>query len=220
MAQTSTNSHPSSNDDQLRTKLRNEALKERSEMAEPYRAHKSSVICQSLLESLDLTLGITGIAPEDACVAVYSAFPEEVQLNDFIEELYERGVRVAFPCMIKDSWSCNGVEQKMEMRAVDAVSYLGKHVPFLLHPLKSYLHESEELHAFPYICARDLTMIVVPVVAFDKHSNRLGYGGGNYDRYLTQISSDCRKIGVAFTEQQVDSIPAESHDIPLPILSI
>ena len=63
-------------------------------------------------------------------------------------------------------------------------------------------------------------MIVVPAVAFDKHGNRLGYGGGNYDRYLTQISSDCRKIGVAFTGQQVDSIPAESHDIPLPILSI
>ena len=153
MAQTSTNSHPSSNDDQLRTKLRNEALKERSEMAEPYRAHKSSIICQSLLESLDLTLGITGITPEDACVAVYSAFPKEVQLNDFIEELYERGVRVAFPCMIKDSWSCNGVEQKMEMRAVDAVSYLGKHVPFLLHPLSHTYMKVKSCMLFLYLCS-------------------------------------------------------------------
>ena len=214
------NSDTPSNRTMLRTELRNEALQARSEMPQPYRAHKSAHICQSLLESLDLTLGITGVAPEDTCVAVYSSFPEEVCLHDFIEQLYQRGIRVAFPCMIKDSWSCNDIAQNMEMRLVDVDSYREQHVSFLLHPLTSYFHDSEELAAFPYIPAVDLTMIVVPVVAFDTNNNRLGYGGGNYDRYLTQLSSECRKIGVAFTEQHVDPIPAEQHDIPLPILSV
>ena len=62
-------------------------------------------------------------------------------------------------------------------------------------------------------------MAVVPVVAFDKSSNRLGYGGGNYDRYLTQLPDSCRITGVAFSEQQVEEIPAESHDVSLPVLS-
>lgn len=205
---------------QLKKELRDEAKRARKEMPEPYRAHKSSLICQALLESLDLTLGITATNPSDAYVAVYSAFPEEVNLTDFIKKLYELDIHVAFPCMIKDAHSTNNIEQKMEMRLVDAVSYEEQEVSFLLHPLKSYLHESEELRDFKYIPADKLTMIVSPVVAFDKKNNRLGYGGGNYDRYLTQLSSACRKIGVAFSEQEVDEVPTDEHDISLPILSI
>lgn len=207
----------------LRNNLRNEAKQARSAMSKPYRAHKSSLICQALIESLTLTLGITGAltkAPSSIYVGVYSAFPEEVSLDDFIAHLYQQGINVAFPCMIKDSWSCNAVEQTMEMRLVDAAAYSAQSVPFLLHPLTSYKHESTELEMFPYIPAEELAMMVVPVVAFDSHNNRLGYGGGNYDRYLTQLSTNCRKIGVAFAEQQVGFIPAEAHDIPLPILSI
>ncbi len=209
-----------SDSERLRSELRAQAKRARSEMPEPYRAHKSSLICQSLLTSFEITLGIKGLEAKDVCVGLYSAFPEEVQLHDFAQELYNRGAKVAFPCMIKNAWSTNDVEQTMEMRVVDARAYQENSVPFLRNPLKTYLHEDEELSAFPYVSAEELTMIVVPVVAFDKEGNRLGYGGGNYDRYLTQVPSECRKAGVAFAEQSVDSVPYEEHDIPLPIVSL
>lgn len=205
---------------QLRTELRNTALAVRKEMPEPYRAHKSALICTELKEAFKFTLALTGVPVAEARVAVYAAFPEEVQLHDFIEFLYEQGARVAFPCMISDARSVNTVSQRMEMREVSAQAYYQHGIDFLLHPLKTYKHASPELASFEYVPADKLTLIVVPVVAFDKDNNRLGYGGGNYDRYLTQLSPSCRKIGVAFAEQQVDFVPAESHDISLPMLSL
>lgn len=216
----------------LRNELRKEAKQARSEMPAPYRAHKSAELCKRLEESLLLTLGITGTDPCDAIVAVYSAFPEEVDLHVFIEAAYEQGCSVAFPCMVRDAWSianASVAQQTMEMRRVPVDLFHKKQVPFLNNPLKRYHHNDADLQQFPYVSARELTMIVVPVVGFDAQGNRLGYGAGNYDRYLTQITGhahttethqSCRVVGVAFAEQQVDDIPTEEHDIPLAILSL
>lgn len=216
----------------LRNELRKEAKQARSEMPAPYRAHKSAELCKRLEESLLLTLGITGTDPCDAVIAVYSAFPEEVDLHDFIEAAYEQGCSVAFPCMVRDAWSITNAsvaQQTMEMRIVPADLFRKKQVPFLNNPLKRYHHDDADLQQFRYVSARELTMIVVPVVGFDAQGNRLGYGGGNYDRYLTQITGhthttethqSCRVVGVAFAEQQVEDIPTEEHDIPLTILSL
>lgn len=216
----------------LRNELRKEAKQARSEMPAPYRAHKSAELCKRLEESLLLTLGITEINPRDAIIAVYSAFPEEVDLHDFIEAAYEQGCSVAFPCMVRDAWSITNAsvaQQTMEMRIVPADLFRKKQVPFLNNPLKRYHHNDADLQQFRYVSARELTMIVVPVVGFDAQGNRLGYGAGNYDRYLTQITGhahttethqSCRVVGVAFAEQQVEDIPTEEHDIPLAILSL
>lgn len=55
--------------------------------------------------------------------------------------------------------------------------------------------------------------IIVPLVAFDRSCNRVGYGGGYYDRFLAQTSAI--PIGIAFECQRVSSIPTTEHDIPL-----
>lgn len=204
-----------------RTELRHIALTERSRMPAPYRAHKSALLSETLLNSLDITLGLGGVDPRECSVAVYAAFPEEVDLGDFIEGAYERGVCVAFPCMINDArGSAKGCPQTMEMRAVGRKHYEARSAPFIAHPLKRYDHDSTELDEFPYVAGDELTMIVVPVVAFDGEGNRLGYGGGNYDRYLTQVSDGCRVVGVAFAEQEVDAIPVEEHDRALTVISL
>lgn len=59
-------------------------------------------------------------------------------------------------------------------------------------------------------------IIIVPLVAFDAAKNRLGYGGGFYDRTLQ--NSNARKIGVAFSEQQLEKIPTGKHDIKLDMI--
>ena len=46
---------------------------------------------------------------------------------------------------------------------------------------------------------------------------RLGYGGGNYDRFLPEAASMTAFVaGVAFEEQRVDRVSTEPHDLPLP----
>jgi 5-formyltetrahydrofolate cyclo-ligase len=56
-------------------------------------------------------------------------------------------------------------------------------------------------------------LLLVPLLAFDAHGHRLGYGGGFYDRTLAALKIPA--IGVAFAGQEVASLPAEAHDIAL-----
>ncbi len=56
-------------------------------------------------------------------------------------------------------------------------------------------------------------VIVVPGVAFTAHGDRLGQGGGWYDRFLPGIRHDCVTVGVAFAEQIVAWLPIEPHDV-------
>ena len=57
-------------------------------------------------------------------------------------------------------------------------------------------------------------ILLVPLVAFDKNLNRLGYGGGYYDRLIKKISKNKKiiKIGLALSVQEVDKVPANMYD--------
>jgi 5-formyltetrahydrofolate cyclo-ligase len=62
----------------------------------------------------------------------------------------------------------------------------------------------------------DLDVIIVPIVAFDKLKHRIGYGKGYFDRYLKKTSA--RKIGIAFSFQEVDEILVDSFDVDCDIV--
>ena len=57
-------------------------------------------------------------------------------------------------------------------------------------------------------------ILLVPLVAFDSNLNRLGYGGGYYDRYIEKIEKIKKviKIGLAFSFQKILSIPINQYD--------
>ena len=57
----------------------------------------------------------------------------------------------------------------------------------------------------------DIDVIIVPAVAFDKEGNRLGRGGGYYDRFLKK-QSHATFIGVGYDFQLVDEVPVRQHD--------
>ena len=63
-------------------------------------------------------------------------------------------------------------------------------------------------------------ILFVPIVAFDKYRNRIGYGGGFYDRYLEKISKkkNCVIIGLAFSFQKVNKIKIEKFDKKLDLI--
>ena len=60
-------------------------------------------------------------------------------------------------------------------------------------------------------------ILLVPLVAFDKNLNRIGYGGGFYDRYIKKLKKKKKivTIGLAYTFQKVKKIPVTKHDIQL-----
>ncbi len=56
------------------------------------------------------------------------------------------------------------------------------------------------------------TLIVVPMVAYDPKGNRIGYGKGFYDRFLAE-HGDTFNVAIAYSCQEVDSIPVDKYDI-------
>ena len=58
-----------------------------------------------------------------------------------------------------------------------------------------------------------IDLVIVPGLAYTMSGYRLGYGGGNYDRFLPLTRAE--SIGVCFTEQIVDAVPLEPHDLPV-----
>ena len=60
-----------------------------------------------------------------------------------------------------------------------------------------------------------IDVVIVPGLAFTAAGDRLGQGGGWYDRVLSAVRDDCLTIGVCFAEQLVDELPTEPHDVRL-----
>ena len=60
-------------------------------------------------------------------------------------------------------------------------------------------------------------ILFVPLVAFDKHNNRIGYGGGFYDRYIKKLRKKKKiiTIGLAYSFQKVKKITVKEHDVQL-----
>jgi len=63
------------------------------------------------------------------------------------------------------------------------------------------------------ISLKDIDLVIVPGVAFDKKGNRLGRGKGCYDRFLKMLSQDTPSIGLAFDFQIIPSVPIHKHDV-------
>ena len=57
-------------------------------------------------------------------------------------------------------------------------------------------------------------ILLIPLVAFDKNLNRLGYGGGYYDRYIEKLSKkkNIIKIGLALSFQKINKVPINAYD--------
>ena len=57
-------------------------------------------------------------------------------------------------------------------------------------------------------------IMLIPLLAFDKKKNRLGYGGGFYDRTISHLEkfNSVQTIGVAFNEQEIEKVPTKKFD--------
>lgn len=67
------------------------------------------------------------------------------------------------------------------------------------------------------IAHKNIDLVLVPGIVFDKEGHRIGYGFGYYDQFLNKVPKAI-KIGLAFDFQVVDKIPREMHDVPVDLI--
>lgn len=65
------------------------------------------------------------------------------------------------------------------------------------------------------IPAEKIDVVFLPLLAFDQKGNRIGYGKGFYDRFLSECANRVLKIGLSFFEAEDELPGVEPHDIPL-----
>ena len=122
-------------------------------------------------------------------VMLYSALPDEVQTQDFLDKWHLKKT-VILPTVVGDD--------------IIPVEY-GEGTGFAVGDFNILEPQNQ-----PYTGGFDL--IIVPGVAFDLQGNRLGRGRGYYDRFLSQ-HLEVKRIGICFDFQLVDEVPSEAFDI-------
>lgn len=129
-------------------------------------------------------------------VAVYLPIGSEIDPRPLIGKLIAAGANLALPCVQDDG--------SMVYRAYQRGDMLERRAFGLLEPN-------------PEVPEVNPTLVLTPLLAFDRSGNRLGYGKGHYDRALTKLREQGRVFvcGLAFFGQEAESVPADSHDVPL-----
>lgn len=67
------------------------------------------------------------------------------------------------------------------------------------------------------IAYKNIDLVLVPGIVFDKEGHRIGYGFGYYDKFLKKVPKAI-KIGLAFDFQVIDKIPREMHDVSVDMI--
>lgn len=122
-------------------------------------------------------------------VMLYSALPDEVQTQAFLEKWHLKKI-IILPTVVGDD--------------IVPVAF-GKDTAFSVGDFNIMEPQNE-----PY--TGDFDLIIVPGVAFDRKGNRIGRGRGYYDRFLSQ-HLEVKRIGICFDFQLVDEVPTEPFDI-------
>lgn len=160
------------------------------------RDRASKIIAAKLINDSAVTDALD-LLEHDNTVAVYLASPDEINLSDLISHLLEFGVRVVAP-----RW--NGETYELATLRSLSENDLRRGPQNILEPAEANVVDPSEV-----------TMWIVPGLAFTKDGKRLGYGGGWYDRLLSSAAKWSVKIGVAHEFQIVENLPHEPHDILL-----
>ena len=124
-------------------------------------------------------------------VMIYSALPDEVQTQAFLEK-WRHKKKIILPTVVGD-----------DIIPVE----LAENTGFAVGDFNILEPQNE-----PY--TGDYDLIVVPGVAFDRNGNRIGRGRGYYDRFLCK-HLNVKRIGICFDFQLVDEVPTEPNDIKM-----
>lgn len=173
--------------------LRKDALRARRGMSEDLRAAASRIICQRVCESREFY--------SSRAIASYFPMDDEVDTRLIIERAWRANKRVYVPVLRGSA--------KMLFCEINSESELERNSFGLWEPTRGVI-----------IDPRQLDLVVTPTVAFDNNNNRIGMGGGYYDRCFAFLRHRKRwlrpkLLGVAFQCQEVEETAPNPWDIPL-----
>lgn len=163
--------------------IRTEIKKKRSQLSPNDRKLKDEQIYQSVIQSDEFTRA--------ANILIYLNTDEEVSTTNIIRKAWELGKQVAAP---------KTNNQQMDFYVFSSFSELEIGPYGILEPTNEKLIESHD------------GLVIMPGVVFDYNRNRIGYGGGYYDRYLSSHTI-FKSIALAYECQLIEQIPYDEYDI-------
>ncbi len=176
--------------DRPKASLRKELLEKRDAIPPEVRRVKSRLIGDRLLTLDEIRNART--------VFIFASFRSEVDTSGLIDRLLADGKRIVLPVVEREHHKLllYEIRDSVELRP----GYMGIPEPSV---------RTEDRHAE----IGDIDAVVIPGAGFDLAGNRLGYGGGYYDRLLSGLERRIPVIAPAFEEQVADSVPSEPHDV-------
>ena len=125
-----------------------------------------------------------------------SNFPE-ADTRMIIQRGWEEGKRIAVPKCVPET-------KAMDFYQIQSFHDVEKGFFGLLEPLPEKTK---------WVSKEEIDLLIVPGLIFSKKGYRIGFGGGYYDRYLSDFKG--LTLALSFHEQIVENIPVEDHDLPV-----
>lgn len=172
--------------------FRTEILEKRKNMSQEELEKKSSSIAKALFS--------TDFYRNSKHVMIYVDFRNEVRTEEIIKTALKEGKSVVIPISVMES------KQLILSKLFDYDKELETGTYGILEPKSEFIRE---------VVPELIDLILVPGVAFDKRGYRIGYGGGYYDRFLSNIQKSVPKIALAFDLQIVPHVKEGKYDIPM-----
>lgn len=175
-----------------KAQIRRELLSRRNALPPPERMKLGERIARHLLGHPRVRSAST--------LLLYHTFRSEVPTEPLVVALAEAGVRLALPHMTAGA------------RALAAAEYLPG------DPLELGPYGVPQPVDFRPLPAASLDLVLAPGAAFDRSGQRMGYGKGYYDRFLSDPDLKGWIVGLAYAIQILERLPAEPHDRPVDAL--
>jgi 5-formyltetrahydrofolate cyclo-ligase len=140
-------------------------------------------------------------AKRSRVVCLYAAAPGEVQTGLLLAEFLAAGKTVAVPDW--EGWRKGSGLRLLAVAGPRDLLCEGRAVP------------QPRFSPGALVPVERVDLFLVPGLAFTPRGERLGMGGGFYDRLLLQASPDAAVFGLAFDFQLLDQLPVEPHDVPV-----
>ena len=128
-------------------------------------------------------------------VSIFQPYNNEIDTNNLITLLFSKKISISLPCIDEDS-------NQMIFRELKEGEELVKGKYGILEP------SDKNKVIIP-------SVLFIPLLAFDDNGNRLGYGGGYYDKYIEELENNENvsiKIGVGYSFQKINEVPNNSMD--------
>jgi len=136
-------------------------------------------------------------------ILFYLAIKDEVQTEKMIEESLQKGKRVAAPL----------IDWQRKKILPSEIKDLTKDIEISVFKIPQ-----PKNNLYSPFSPVNIDIVIVPGVVFDRKGNRLGFGGGFYDRFLGKLSNRTKLVGLAFELQLVDNVSSQSYDIAVDYL--